>query len=103
MDMLEQMTGADCAAVMAGIGGFPAYDPGDFDRSHLDPLAIQAYDLCNVAEASRIFDLWFDTSVVDVMKSSLQEMLAGAKTPEEVASDLQTEYERYLQNKELNS
>jgi raffinose/stachyose/melibiose transport system substrate-binding protein len=97
--MFEYMTAEGAAKIMASAGGFPAYDPKDFDRSGLHRLAIEAYDLCVEAPQTRIFDLWFDASVVEVMNTSLQEMLAGAKPPKEVAQDMQTEYERYLRNR----
>lgn len=96
INMLNYMTGQGSAEIMASVGGFPAYDPGEFDRSKLHRLANEAYDICNEAPATKIFDLWFDASVVQVMHTSLQEMLAGSKEPSQVAQDMQTEYERYL-------
>ena len=96
MELLEYMTAEGSAKIMASVGGFPAYDPIDFDRSGLPLLAQEAYDLCVEAPQTRIFDLWFDAAVVDVMNTSTQEMMAGAKTPAQVAQDMQTEYERYL-------
>jgi raffinose/stachyose/melibiose transport system substrate-binding protein len=97
--MLEYMTAEESAKIMASVGGFPAYNPKDFDRSDLHRLAIEAYDLCIEAPQTRIFDLWFDASVVEVMNTSLQEMMAGVMAPEEVARDMQAEYERYLRKR----
>lgn len=94
--LMEYLVGADSSAIMAGLGGYPAYDPGDFDRSKLHPLAIEAYDRCSLADASRIYDLWLDASVCEVFNTATQEMIAGAKTPEQTAEAINRVYEDYL-------
>lgn len=96
VELLKYLVGEDTAAAMAGMGGYPAYDPGDFDRTNLHPLAAEAYDRCSLADASRIYDLWLDSSVCEVFNTSIQEMLAGSRTPEKTAETINRVYEDYL-------
>lgn len=96
MEMLEYMTGKQCAEIMASVGGFPAYDPKDFDTTKLTPLAKEAYTLCNQATPSRIYDLWLDASIITTLNNGLQEMLAGTMEPENLAEQVQQSYADYL-------
>ncbi|HZG85808.1 extracellular solute-binding protein [Paenibacillus sp.] len=100
MTLLQYLTGDGSAKIMASVGGFPAYDPGEFDESKLHRLAVDTYGAANAAPASRIFGLWFEASVNDVLKTGLQDLLIGARTPEQVAEETQEEYEFYLENKD---
>ncbi|MDF2964341.1 MAG: hypothetical protein K0S39_6076 [Paenibacillus sp.] len=99
LKLLEYMTGEESAKLMAGAGGFPAYNPGDFDRSKLHRVAVEAYEASNAAPASKIFDLWFDASVVVAINTKMQEVLAGSKTPEQMAKEVQSAYDTYLKNR----
>lgn len=100
MKLLQYMTGEGSAKIMAGVGGFPAYDPGEFDESKLNRLALETYKVADAAPATRIFGLWFEAPVNEVLTTGLQDMLAGVKTPEQLAKETQQEYETYLENKD---
>lgn len=100
LDMLEYMTGKESAQIMAEVGGFPAFNPGEFDKNKLHRVAQEAYDASNAANATKIYDLWFDASVVEAINTNIQEMLAGSKTPEQVGKEVQSVYEKFLKNKE---
>ncbi|MFD2701374.1 extracellular solute-binding protein [Paenibacillus shunpengii] len=96
MTLLEYMTGATSAKLMAEVGGFPAYDPGTFDTSKLHPVALAAYEASAAAEATKIFDLWFDASIVEVINTEIQGVMAGSITPMDFAERTQRAYETYL-------
>ncbi|WP_249899030.1 extracellular solute-binding protein [Paenibacillus sp. PK3_47] len=96
MTMLDYMTGADSAKLMAEVGGFPAYDPGEFDKSKLHPVAQAAYEASAAADATKIFDLWFDASIVEVLNTGIQGVMAGSSTPEQLAEETQQAYETLL-------
>ncbi|PYY25069.1 ABC transporter substrate-binding protein [Paenibacillus illinoisensis] len=96
MTMLEYMTGSDSAKLMAEVGGFPAYDPGDFDTGKLHPVALAAYEASAAADATKIFDLWFDASIVEVLNTGIQGVMAGSRTPEQLAEETQQAYETFL-------
>ncbi|WP_150270858.1 extracellular solute-binding protein [Paenibacillus tepidiphilus] len=96
MTMLDYMTGADSARLMAEAGGFPAYDPGEFDRGKLDRVALEAYEASAAADSTKIFDLWFDASVVEVINTEIQGVMAGSRTPEQLAEETQKAYETFL-------
>lgn len=94
--MLEYMTGSKSAKLMAEVGGFPAYNPGDFDTAKLAPVALEAYKASAAADATKIFDLWFDASIVEVINTDIQGVMAGSMTPEQMAEDTQRAYETFL-------
>lgn len=96
LTMLDYMTGSDSAKLMAEVGGFPAYDPGEFDTGKLHPIALAAYEASAAADATKIFDLWFDASIVEVINTEIQNVMAGSKTPEQLAADTQKAYETFL-------
>lgn len=94
--MLEYMTAGQTAKLMAEVGGFPAYDPGQFDKSKLHPIAVAAYEASAAADATKIYDLWFDASIVEVINTEIQNVMAGSKTPEQMAAAAQQAYETFL-------
>lgn len=94
INLIEAISGKTTAEVMASYGGFPAYKPSEFDRSSLHRLQQRAYDLAEEVPASKIFSMWFEAPVVDVLNTNIQEMLVGTATPEKVAQATQAEYER---------
>lgn len=94
--MIEYMTGQESAEIMAAEGGFPAFKPIQFDETKLHKLSLESYHAANAADAVKIYDLWFDASVIEVMKNGLQALLAGAKKPEQLAKEIEDEYQNYL-------
>lgn len=96
MTLLDYMTGAESAKLMAEVGGFPAFDPGEFDSAKLHPVALEAYEASAAADATKIFDLWFDASIVEVINSEIQSVMSGSKTPEQMAAEVQKAYETLL-------
>lgn len=94
--LLDYMTGSESAKLMAEVGGFPAYDPGEFDSAKLHPVALGAYEASAAADATKIFDLWFDASVVEVINTEIQSVMSGSKTPEQMAKETQKAYETLL-------
>lgn len=98
MTMLDYMTGSGSAKLMAEVGGFPAFDPGAFDTAKLHPVALAAYEASAAADATKIFDLWFDASIVEVINTGIQGVMAGSSTPEQLAQETQKAYETFLAN-----
>ncbi|TYP73344.1 extracellular solute-binding protein [Paenibacillus methanolicus] len=96
MTLLEYMTGSQSAKLMAEVGGFPAYDPGEFDTTKLHPVARAAYEASAAADATKIFDLWFDASIVEVINTEIQGVMSGSKTPAQLAEAAQQAYETFL-------
>lgn len=96
IEMLKYMTGTDSAKKMAEVGGFPAFDPGEFDKSKLHPIAQAAYEASAAAPATKIFDLWFDASVVEAINTGIQNVMAGSEKPEQLAADTQKAYQTFL-------
>ncbi|SFB50414.1 raffinose/stachyose/melibiose transport system substrate-binding protein [Cohnella sp. OV330] len=96
MTLLEYMTGSQSAKLMAEVGGFPAFDPGQFDSAKLHPIALAAYEASAAADATKIFDLWFDASIVEVINTEIQSVMSGARTPEQMAEAVQQAYKTFL-------
>lgn len=94
--MLEYMTGTESARTMAEVGGFPAFEPGEFDETKLHRIPLEAYQASAAADATKIFDLWFDASVVEVINTEIQNVMSGSKTAEQLAANTQKAYETFL-------
>ncbi len=65
----------------------------DFDASKLPPLLVELNEKAQEWQAVPILALGFPTSVTDILSNGLQDLITGQATPEEVAEELQAEYE----------
>ena len=77
------------------IGQAAAQNITDFDASKLPPLLVKLNTMSQDWKAVPILTLGFPTSVTDVLSEGLQEIITGQATPEEVAADVQAEYDDY--------
>jgi raffinose/stachyose/melibiose transport system substrate-binding protein len=76
-------------------GGNPcAILPGDYDKSNLSRLHTEFFDFMETVPTCETYDLVFPSNVVDAMNRGLQALLIDAVTPEELAKELQAEYEK---------
>lgn len=66
----------------------------DVDMSKFDRLTQDYVALVNELNFTPIYDIEMDGAVIEVMNTSMQEMLNGAKTPEQVAKDIQAEQDK---------
>lgn len=86
----------DTANTMYEMGKVPSIQSSGYDESKLEPLQVAYYDLYETTDQYTVIDLHFEPSLVDVLNTSLQELLIGQVTPEEIAQRVQTEYEKSL-------
>lgn len=97
VDLLEITTGKEWASRLAANDGVPASDPGDYDKSKLSKLQLDFLELNATLEYTPIYDILMEAPVIEVMNSGLQELLAGTKTPEKLAEEIQAEYDKFLE------
>lgn len=84
------------ANTMYEMGKVPSIKTEGYDKSKLKPLEINYYDVFDTTPQYTVIDLHFSPSLVDVLNTSLQELLIGQVTPEEIAKRVQAEYEKSL-------
>lgn len=73
--------------------GFPVYVPQDFDNSKLPKLTQRYFEVTGEASFTPIYDMKLPPAAIEAMNSGLQELTIGAKTPEQLAQDIQTALE----------
>lgn len=64
------------------------------DVSKFPQLTQDFIELMNSVEFTPVYDLQMDGAVIEVMNTGLQDLLNNAKTPEELAQEIQTEQEK---------
>lgn len=81
------------STVLAG-GNSCAIVPGDYDKSGISPLHQEFFAFLETVPFCDTYDLIFDPGVVDVMSKGIQELMINTITPEELARNIQEEYEK---------
>jgi raffinose/stachyose/melibiose transport system substrate-binding protein len=79
---------------IAATGSLTATKANDFELNSNQKVAIRFNEFQKDRPYIPVYDHQLDTSVIQVMQSGLQELLIGIVTPEQLAKNLQTEYER---------
>lgn len=91
LDLLEAITGSDFAKTFIEKNGNPASNPGNYDKSKLSELKVEAEELLTGVEYTPIYDIQLSPAIIETMNSGLQELLSGIITPEELAKKIQNE------------
>lgn len=86
----------ESANTMYEMGKIPSVKTDGYDESKLQQLQIDYYEFFDQADEYTVIDLYFSPSLVDVLNTSLQELLIGQVEPEEIAERVQAEYEKSL-------
>lgn len=86
----------DTANTMFEMGKIASVETSGYDESKLEPLQIQYYEMFENTDQYTVIDLHFPPSLVEVLNTSLQELLIGQVEPEEIAERVQSEYEKSL-------
>lgn len=88
-EILKALSSEKHAGIIAANNGFPAVNPGDYDKSKLSSLTIKYNTMLETVPITTLANL--QPSVLQVLYDGLQEIMIGAKTPQELANALQTE------------
>lgn len=86
----------DTANTMYEMGKVPSVKTDGYDESKLEELQLNYYEVFENTDQYTVIDLHFPPSLVDVLNTSLQELLIGQVEPEEIADRVQAEYEKSL-------
>ncbi len=97
LDLVKFLSDEEYGRLRTESGQAAAQMISDFDASKLPPLLVEMNNASLNWQAVPILTLGFPSSVGDVLSTGLQEIITGQATPEEVAADLQTEYEEYAE------
>jgi raffinose/stachyose/melibiose transport system substrate-binding protein len=93
--LVKALSDEDYGRERTEMGQAAAQNVTDYDASKLPALLVEHNAMSQNWQAVPILTLGFPTSVTDVLSTGLQEIITGQATPEEVAADVQTEYEDY--------
>jgi raffinose/stachyose/melibiose transport system substrate-binding protein len=95
--LVKALSDEDYGRARVEMGQSAAQTVAEFDASKLPPLLVELNTMSQNWKAVPILTLGFPTSVTDVLSTGLQEIMTGQATPEDVAADVQTEYEDYAE------
>jgi raffinose/stachyose/melibiose transport system substrate-binding protein len=87
--ILKALSSQEYARIVAENNGFPAVNPGEYDKSKLSPLTVKYNEM--LAKYPVTFLANLDPAVLEVLYGGLQEILIGTVTPEDLAERLQEE------------
>lgn len=94
-EVLKYISNKDFARITFENNGFPAMKPSeDTDRGKISALSQKYLDLSAKVKFDPIYDCQLSPSVIEVMCSGLQELLIDKSTPEELARQIEAEYEK---------
>jgi len=91
---LQAISGEEYARLLSELGEPTAFIVADYDKSNVPLLAVRYAALAETLTFTPIYDSFLNSGVNSVLNSSLQELLIGALTPEQVALRLQMEMDR---------
>ena len=92
-EFMKTYLSAESASKLSAKGMVPGVAPGEFDSSGLHRLNIKALKIIDSITPVDVYDLVWDATIIEVLNSDLQMLLFGAITPEELAANVQKEYE----------
>lgn len=93
VDLIKYLTGEEQASIAASYGGITSWANPDYDQDSASDLFNEYYAMMENVETVQIYDASMDASVIETMNVGLQSLLIGAITPEELAEEIQLEYE----------
>lgn len=95
VDFLKYISGVDMFKKSLENGGIMA-GTVEFDDSNLGPVMRKYLAMMADKQTVPIWDACMESGVINTFNIGLQEVLIGAKTPEELAEETQMEYEMAL-------
>lgn len=93
ISLVKALTGAGQANITASMGGVTAWAQPEYDTSGVPQLFNEYNEMMQDVAAVQIYDACMDASVIETMNVGLQSLLIGEKTPQELAEEIQLEYE----------
>lgn len=93
MDLLKYITDEHQADVSASMGIITAWANPTYDASNVPQLFNDYNELMKTTTVVPIYDATMDAAVIETMNTGLQSLLIGEITPEELAENIQFEYE----------
>lgn len=93
VDFLTTIVGTEFSTSCAKTGTVSAYTSGDFELPEGNVMAQKYMDLIEGRAFIPVYDHQLSSGLMDVMQSGLQEILNNTKTAEQLAEELQAEYE----------
>jgi raffinose/stachyose/melibiose transport system substrate-binding protein len=95
VDFIKQTTGVEASQfMMEDTGLLGQCEVPVKDKASLPKLSQEYLDYVGTLKLVPIYDIQMEGSVIDVMNSKLQELLAGTATPQEVAAAIQAEQDK---------
>lgn len=93
-EFLKTVIGSELATKAAVHGTVCAYTADEFEVPEENVMARKYMELIEGRPFVPVYDHQLSTGIMDVMQSGLQEILNNSKTAEDLAEELQAEYER---------
>lgn len=93
MDLLKYVSDEHQANVSAGTGIITAWANPVYDVDSVSPLFNMFNEMMQDVSVVPIYDATMDASVIETMNTGLQSLLIDEMTPQELAENIQMEYE----------
>ena len=93
MDLLKYVSDEHQADVSASAGIITAWANPTYDASGVPALFNDYNELMKTTTVVPIYDAMMDAALIETMNTGLQSLLIGEMTPEELAENIQFEYE----------
>lgn len=93
MDLLKYVSDEHQADVSASTGIITAWANPTYDDSNVPALFNDYNELMKTTTVVPIYDATMDAALIETMNTGLQSLLIGEITPEELAENIQFEYE----------
>jgi len=94
IEVMKRFVNMDNAVKLAETGRTPSMTVTDFDSSGLSRLNIEYKDYLEQFLPASTYDLVWDPAVIETLNSGIQMLLIGNISSEELAAEVQKEYER---------
>lgn len=93
VSLAKAISGSGQANITASMGGVTAWANPEYDTEAVPALFTEYNEMIKDITAVQIYDACMDASVIETMNVGLQSLLIGEKTPQELAEEIQLEYE----------
>ncbi len=93
VDFLTTIVGTEFSNSCAATGTVSAYASSDFELPQENVIAQKYMELIDGRVFIPVYDHQLSSGLMDVLQSGLQEILNNTKSPEQLASEMQAEYE----------
>ncbi len=94
LNFIKSIVNEKFATLQAAAGGLTANYPGDFNIDSSQVVALNFNDFQEGRPYIPVYDHQLESGVMQVMQEGLQNLLIGEISAEELARDIQAEYER---------